>query len=257
MNESFSGKESTPPPQSARLELPPVVPYVTYAILGFTVLVYILQRVSVATLGYAVYEIDWLEVYGARFNEAIRMGEWWRLVTPVFLHGSVLHIFLNMYALFSLGSSLERHFGRGRFALLYFLGAFSGNVFSIMLGSENGYSIGASTAVFGLVGAQLVFLYQNRRLFGGQARKAIEGTVFIIAANLLIGLIPGLDPWGNVGGLLGGAMFAWFAGPCWEVVGIVPEFRLEDQRESREIIVAMVTTLAVFGAIAFWKLYSG
>jgi len=267
VNESFSGQEPraplaslepVPPPQAVRVALPFLAPMATYAILGLTVIVYLLQMASVAIFGYAVYQIDWLEVYGARFNEAIRMGEVWRFITPVFLHGSVTHIFFNMYALFSLGAFLERHFGHGRFTLLYFLGAFSGNVFSFLLTGENGYSVGASTAVFGLIAAEAVFFYQNRKLFGGQAKQAISNAVFIIAINLFIGLTPGIDNWGHIGGLLGGAMFAWFAGPRWEVAGAAfSGFKLEDQRESREIVLGAGLVILVFGALAVWGLLNG
>lgn len=265
MNGSFSGEEPrtppsplepAPPPQTVQVALPFLVPTVTYAILGFTVVVYLLQMLSVAILGYAVYQIDWLEVYGARFNQAIRMGEVWRFITPVFLHGSLPHIFFNMYALFSIGTFLEGHFGHGRFALLYFLGAFSGNVFSFLLTGENGYSVGASTAVFGLVAAEVVFFYQNRKLFGSQAKQAISNAGFIIAVNLFIGLSPGIDNWGHVGGLLGGAMFAWFASPRWAVAGSPFEgFKLQDGRESREIIIGLGLVVMVFGALAIWGMF--
>ena len=247
--------EPAPVPQPVRVSLPSLVPKVTYAILGFTVFVYILQLISVTILGYAVYQIDWLEVYGARFNTAIRAGELWRFITPVFLHGSVPHVFFNMYALLSIGSLLERHFGHRRFALLYFLGAFSGNVFSFLLTGENGYSVGASTAVFGLIAAEVVFFYQNRKLFGGQARQAISNAVFIIAVNLFIGLTPGIDNWGHVGGLLGGAMFAWFAGPRWEVVGISPYFHLQDQRDFRGVVLGAGLVIIIFGGLAIWGMF--
>lgn len=263
MNESFSGQEPSAPrapepvsqPQAVRVALPSLVPMATYVILGFTVFVYLMQMASVAIFGYAVYQIDWLEVYGARFNQAIRMGEVWRFITPVFLHGSIPHVFFNMYALLSIGSFLERHFGHKRFVLLYFLGAFSGNVFSFLLTGENGYSVGASTAVFGLVAAEVIFFYQNRKLFGGQARQAISNAVFIIAINLFIGLTPGIDNWGHVGGLLGGAMFAWFAGPRWEVAGISPDFHLQDQREFREVVLGAGLVIIVFGALAAWAMF--
>lgn len=247
--------EPVSPPQAVRVALPSLVPTVTYAILGLTVVVYVLQLLSVAVFGYAVYQIDWLEIYGARFNQAIRMGELWRFITPVFLHGSVPHIFFNMYALLSIGSLLERHFGHARFALLYFLGAFSGNVFSFLLTGENGYSVGASTAVFGLIAAEVIFFYQNSKLFGSQARQAISNAVFIIAVNLFIGLTPGIDNWGHVGGLLGGAMFAWFSSPRWAVTGISPDFRLEDQREYREVILGIGLVIIVFGALAVWGMF--
>ena len=139
---------------------------------------------------------------------------------------------------------------------LYFLGAFSGNVFSFLLTGENGYSVGASTAVFGLVAAEVIFFYQNRKLFGGQAKQAIGNAVFIIAINLFIGLTPGIDNWGHVGGLLGGAMFAWFAGPRWEVAGISPDFHLQDQREFREIVLGAGVVMIVFGALAAWGMFS-
>ena len=247
--------EPAPETQAVRVALPSLVPTATYAILGFTIVVYLLQMLSVAVYGYAVYQIDWLEIYGARFNTAIRAGEIWRFITPVFLHGSIPHIFFNMYALLSIGSFLERHFGHGRFALLYFLGAFSGNVFSFLLTGENGYSVGASTAVFGLVAAEVVFFFQNQKLFGGQARQAIGNAVFIIAVNLFIGLSPGIDNWGHVGGLLGGAMFAWFASPRWEVAGIFPNFHLQDVREFREIALGAGLVILIFGAMAAFGLF--
>jgi rhomboid protease GluP len=258
MNEPFPGQEPraplsslepVPPPQSVRVALPSLAPTATYAILGFTVFVYLLQMASMAMLN----GDDLPLMLGARANDLIRAGQLWRFITPVFLHGSVMHIFFNMYALLSIGSFLERHFGHKRFVLLYFLGAFSGNVFSFLL--TNGYSVGASTAVFGLVAAEVVFFYQNRKLFGNQAKQAIGNAVFIIAVNLLIGLSPGIDNWGHVGGLLGGAMFAWFAGPRWEVTGMSPDFHLQDQREIREIVTGAALVIIVFGALATWAMF--
>ncbi len=259
-----SGRESPAPPstlepaapaQTVRVALPSLPPTLTYVLIGFTVFVYLLQMLSVALWGHAAYQIDWLEIYGARINSAIRVGELWRFITPVFLHGSLPHIFFNMYALLAIGGFLERQLGHGRFALLYFLGAFSGNVFSFLFTGENGYSVGASTAVFGLIGAQAVFFYQNRELFGGQARQAIGNTVFIIAINLFIGLSPGIDNWGHVGGLLGGAMFAWFASVRWMVIGIPPDMTLSDQREPREIFTGAGIVFLTFGLLAAWGMF--
>lgn len=242
--------EPAPASQAVSVALPALAPKVTYALIGFTVFIYVLQLLSVAVIGYAANQIDWLEVYGARFNSAIRMGELWRFITPVFLHGSIAHIFFNMYALLSIGSFLERQFGHARFTLLYFLGGFSGNVFSFLFTGENGYSVGASTAVFGLVAAQLVFFYQNRKLFGSFARQAIGNSVFIIAINLFIGLTPGIDNWGHVGGLLGGAIFAWFASPRWEVVGSSSGLKLQDEREFRDIVLGAGLVIIIFGMLA-------
>jgi rhomboid protease GluP len=233
--------------------MPSLAPTATYVILGFTVLIYLLQLASMALLN----GNDWPLVLGARINGAIRAGELWRFITPVFLHLSFTHIFFNMYALFSIGSFVERQFGHNRFLLLYFLGAFAGNVFSFLLTGENALSAGASTALFGLVAAEGVFFYQNREVFGSQARKALGNTAVIIIINLFIGLSLGFDNWGHLGGFLGGAMFAWFAGPRWKVAGIFPDFHLEDQRELREVMVGVSVTILVFGALAVWGFFSG
>jgi rhomboid protease GluP len=241
-----------------RVSLPTSVPYVTYAIVGITGLVYLLQMASVAVYGYAeaAAGLDWLEAYGARINDLIRAGELWRFMTPILLHASITHILFNMYALIVFGVGLERHFGHGRFLLLYLLGGFAGNVLSFLL--SNGYSVGASTSIFGLVGAEGVFLYQNRGLFGKQFGRAIGNVIFVVAVNLMLGLTPGIDNWGHVGGLLGGLVFTWFAGPVWEVqqtppiFGTVPGAYLADRREAREVLTGAAVVVLIFGALAAW-----
>lgn len=247
---SFTDPEPVPAPQTVRVRMPSTPPTVTYVLIAVTVVFYILQQLATVFFGYAIYDIGWLEFFGARINSAILAGQLWRLITPVFLHGSLMHIFFNMYALLSVGSFLERHLGHVRFILLYFLGAFAGNVFSFLFTGSNGYSLGASTAVFGLIAAEAVFFFQNRSLFGAHAKQAIGNAVIIIFINLFIGLAPGIDNWGHMGGLLGGAMFAWFASPRWAVIGIPPDMDLLDQREAREIITGVGLVILVFGALA-------
>jgi rhomboid protease GluP len=156
-----------------------------------------------------------------------------------------------MYALLSFGTGLERHFGRGRFLLLYILGAFTGNVASFLF--SNGYSVGASTAIFGLLGAEAVFLIQNREVFAGRFRSAIGNIIFIAAINLfIIGSLPGIDNWGHIGGLLGGLIFTSFAGPLWEIEGIQPAYHLVDRRPAREVIIGAAVVVFIFGGLAMW-----
>ncbi|MFN3491330.1 MAG: rhomboid family intramembrane serine protease [Anaerolineales bacterium] len=252
---SFPDREPASVPQQIRVRMPDLPTMMTYGLIGITVFFYMLQMLSIAVWGYAVYQMDWLEYFGARINSAIRAGDYWRFITPVFLHGSLMHIFFNMYALFSIGGLLERHLGYARFIALYFLSAFSGNVFSFLFTGDSGYSIGASTAVFGLIGAQLVFFYQNRQLFGSYASQAISNIVFIIGINLFIGLAPNIDNWGHIGGLFGGAMFAWFASPLWAVSGIAPDLKLADQREAHEVYTGAAIVIFVFGGLAAWGLF--
>jgi len=230
-------------PQPASVSLPVSAPSVTYAILGLTVAVYLLQLLSQFVLGY-----DLPVALGVKANEAIRAGELWRFFTPMLLHGSIMHIGFNMYALLSFGSGLERHYGHGRFLLLYLLSGFAGSVFSFLL--TESHALGASGAIFGLIGAEGIFLYQNRQLFGNQVKPAINNIVVIVAVNLFLGLSPGIDNWGHIGGLLGGLIFAWFAGPRWSVVGLFPNFHLEDQREARDVILGAAILIIIFGALA-------
>lgn len=255
MNETPNPQPNNQPVQQIQIELPSIAPKITYIIIGFTVFIYALQFLSMGLIGSNFNGLDIFEFYAARSNDAIRAGQLWRFITPVFLHGSPLHIFFNMYALFSIGSFLERQLGHGRFALLYFLGAFSGNVFSFLLTGGGSFSVGASTAIMGLIAAEAVFFYQNRKLFGGQARQAIGNAVFFIVVNLVIGLSPGIDNWGHVGGLLGGAIFTWFAGPHWQVVGVPPLLHLQDKRELREIILGASLVVILFGILAIWGMF--
>ena len=244
--------QPAPQPRAVRIPLPVSVPYVTYTLIGVTSLVYVLRLLSVAVWGSTFQGMDYLELYGARINELIRAGEVWRFLTPAFLHASPPHLLFNMYALYAFGAGLERHFGHGRFLLLYALGAFAGNVFSFLMMSNGGFSVGASTAVFGLIGAEGIFLYQNRKLFGEQVKGAINNVVVVVALNLLIGLAPGIDLWGHIGGLFGGLIFTWFGGPNWKVEGIFPSFQLVDERETRDVLLAVLAVLVPFVGLAVW-----
>jgi rhomboid protease GluP len=225
------------------------VPLVTYVLLGLTILIYAFQFGTETLLG-----TDIPAVLGMKINEAIMAGEYWRFLTPMFLHGSILHIGFNMYALIVIGSGLEQRMGHGRFLLLYTLGAFAGNVFSFLFSASP--SLGASTAIFGLLGAEGVFLYQNRDLFGGQARRALQNVIGVAAFNLLLGLSPGIDNWGHVGGLLGGLAFSWFGGPKFgvEETAMFPFRRVVDVHDTGGVITGALLVIGVFGALAAWGL---
>jgi rhomboid protease GluP len=190
-------------------------------------------------------------------GSAVHAGQLWRLITPILLHDNsfpFFHILFNMYALYIFGVNLERYFGHRRYLLLYLLGGFSGNVLSFLVSSQRyTYSVGASTAIFGLLGAEAIFLIQNRKLFAGQFRRAISNIIFVAVINLfVIGSLPGIDNMGHIGGLLGGLIFTSFAGPRWEVEGIPPALNLVDRRSFREIVVGAATVILIFGALAMW-----
>jgi rhomboid protease GluP len=234
--------ETTPPPAvpGGQTVLRPVYrPYVTYTLIGICVLVYLLQ-LSTQTL----LRVDIPAYWGVKDNSLIMQGQIWRLITPMFLHGSIIHIGFNMYALFYIGPTLERFYGRRRYLGLFILSGFAGNVISFMF-SQNP-SLGSSTSIFGLLGAEGVLIYQNREIFGNTARRALSQVVMVAVVNLIIGLSPGIDNWGHIGGLLGGTLFAWFGGPLLQKQGLFPPYTLMDARGNREAILAGTGVGALF-----------
>ncbi len=132
---------------------------------------------------------------------AVATGEWWRLLTAPFLHAGLWHVGLNMFALWVLGGVVEPLLGRGRFLALYVLSALGGTVASYLFNSPLIVSVGASGAVFGLLGATLVLL---RRL-----DRDVSGVVVILLLNVVLGFVlPGIDWRAHLGGLLVGAVVA-------------------------------------------------
>ena len=102
----------------------------------------------------------------------------------------------------------------------------------------------------GLLAAEGVFLYQNQKVFGGVARRALNNIIMIEVVNFIIGLSPGIDNWGHMGGLLGGAIFAFLGGPILKVEGITPDLRVVDTRESSDVLRAAVLDILIFGSLA-------
>jgi membrane associated rhomboid family serine protease len=191
---------------------------------------------------------------GLKVNELIVMGEYWRLITPMFLHGSIIHLGFNLYALFIFGPGLERHFGRPRFIALYLLSGFAGNVLSFLF--TDAQSLGSSTAIFGLLGAEGVFLYRNRQLFGGSARRALNNLILLAVINLVFGLsTPGIDNWGHLGGLIGGTLFAWIGGPVLAVKNDYSGLSVVDTRETRDAVIAALVDVIIFGGLAAMTIF--
>ena len=229
-------------PGMRQVETSVVKPLITYAVLGLTVLVFLAQLLSENLLG-----LDVPAALGVKSNEAILQGQLWRLFTPMLLHGSLLHLGFNMYALYALGPTLEVHYGHARYLALYVLAGFAGNVTSFIFSPAN--SLGSSTAIFGLLGAYGVFLYQNRELLGGRGRRGLINIITIAAINLAIGTMPGIDNWGHIGGLVGGVLFAWIGGPKLKVEMNVGSVRLEDERQTSDALKAGVVVALVFGGM--------
>lgn len=220
-------------------------PILTYVLIVLTVLVYLAQVILEQ-----IYGFDLLFYLLGKVNQAILLGQVWRLITPVFLHASPLHLLANMYALYVLGRSNESTNGHLRFGLLYFISAFGGNVLSFVLGKYN--SLGASTATFGLLTAEAVFIWQNRNFFANRGRNNLINIAMILALNLMIGLSSGssIDNWGHVGGAIAGLFFAFLAGTRWTIERFdgIPAF--VDQRTNKDGWLAFGMVFLSFAAIA-------
>ncbi len=148
-------------------------------------------------------------VVGAKINPLVWQGQWWRLISCTLLHGNLLHLLFNGYAVFILGPLIERFYGPQRFFLLYTLSAVAASAASLWFTAIP--SVGASGAIFGLLGALVVFGLKFRRQVPPRVAKAFGyGLVPWVVINLIIGLLPGLpiDNAAHVGGLVAGILIA-------------------------------------------------
>ncbi|EFO79341.1 Rhomboid family protein [Oscillochloris trichoides DG-6] len=154
---------------------------------------------------------------GAKVNELIAAGAYWRLLSATFLHGSLIHILFNGYALYALGPETERIYGTRRFLALYFLAGLGGSLASYLLSPS--VSVGASGAIFGLIGGLGIFYYLNRAVLGNFGKAQVQNMATVALINLFIGFsAPSIiDNWGHLGGLVGGIVAGWALAPRFMV----------------------------------------
>lgn len=189
---------------------------------------------------------------GAKVNEYIAQGEVWRLFTATLLHDGILHLFFNLYALFALGPMLEAYLGWGRFTAIYVLGGLFGSLLSYAFSQS--ISVGASGAIFGIIGATTVYFFRYRNNFGAQGRAILQNMIVVIIINLAFGLGAGyIDNWGHIGGLLGGALVAVGLVPRYQPPSVVrygPQPLEEVNRRSWEVAwVALCSVVFVVGVV--------
>ncbi|MEC3895766.1 MULTISPECIES: rhomboid family intramembrane serine protease [Nocardiopsis] len=206
-------------------------PYVTWSILVMMVVGFVLQLGTSVPLGQALSTplVQHFSMWG---QGVVWHGEWYRLITAAFLHGGVLHLLFNGYAMYALGPQLERWLGHGRFLALWVLGALSGSVLSL-IATPNQPSVGASGAIFALFGAVFVI---GRRL-----RLDIRMLLVLLALNLGITfLVPGISWTAHIGGLVGGLLIG-------AVLAYLPSSSVKEGR--RTLVHTLL--LAAFGVLLF------
>lgn len=175
-------------------------PIITRGIIAVNILMWILM-----TLAGGSTNIGVLIRFGAMYSPLVLRGEYWRFVTPMFLHVGLMHLAFNSYALYNLGGLAERIYGRYRFVIIYGAAGVCGSFFSFLF--TRAVSAGASGAIFGLLGA---LLYFGRKRPGVFRRGFTANLITILLINLFIGFSnPGIDNFAHMGGLVGGYISAW------------------------------------------------
>ena len=173
-------------------------PIVTFALIGMNVGVFLLELLMGAGLS---AQSGWIYVHGVLYGPAVADGDWWRLITAPFLHYGPLHLGMNMLVLWFIGPALEEYFGHARYALVYVASGLAGSA-GALIWSPNALTVGASGAIWGLMGAALVLEARRIWVFGGQAMGLV---IFNLAITFVI---PGISIGGHIGGLIGGGLCA-------------------------------------------------
>lgn len=178
-------------------------------------------------------------------SAVVRDGEWWRLLTATVLHGGLLHLALNMYALWVAGTQVCRWFGNGQFLLIYWGSALAGSALSLHFSAQQAVSVGASGAVFGVLGAVLAGVYQHRaRVPRSVVAQLLTSQGLFVALSLAQGFTrEGIDNAAHVGGLLAGAVMAWL------LVEVVDDQASAAHRRRRQGWALAVVALAVAGLV--------
>ncbi len=172
-------------------------PMITYWLIAVNVILYVIPIL------FGQYN-DLINNYSV-WGPAIREGQYYRLLTGIFLHGGILHLLFNCYALYVIGSQVENFLGRIKFAIIYLVAGISGALFSVIFGG-NFASIGASGAIFGLMGALVYFGYHYRVYLGTVIKSQI---IPLIVLNLFLGFcVTGIDNFAHIGGLIGGTLMS-------------------------------------------------
>ena len=173
---------------------------VTKALVAINVAVYVAELVTgggVNGTGSTIY------LHGVLFGPLVEQGDWWRLVTAAFLHYGPVHLILNMVGLYWFGSLLEERIGSGRYLMLYLVSGLAGSAGALLW--PNGFltpTVGASGAIFGILGAGLVLERQRDYVFGGSA-------LGVILINFVLTFsISSISKGGHIGGLVGGIVCA-------------------------------------------------
>lgn len=212
-------------------------PYMTIGLIIINFIVFGLMTISGGT-----ENTQNLLKFGAIFKPLVlQNGEWWRLISAMFIHIGITHIVLNMVTLYFIGLQIEKLFGHSRFLIIYFVAGIFGNLVSLLFGNPLALSAGASGAIFGLFGVWLMLgeSFRQNPYIRSMARQL---GLFVILALISSLMESGIDAYAHVGGILAGFLVGYLVG--------VPKIGKVDTAKR---IIASVTLVALFG-VAIWIL---
>lgn len=170
----------------------PKKPIITYILIAINVLVFILS----------MFNENILLNFAVNRELIVNIGQYYRLFTGMFLHSGIIHLLFNMYALYIIGMQLESFLGKWKYLVVYLLSGLGASMLSIFF--SNSFSVGASGAIFGLMGALLYFGYHYRVYLDSVVKSQI---IPLIVLNLILGFtLSGIDNWAHVGGLVSGIL---------------------------------------------------
>lgn len=176
-------------------------PVVTYIFILICLFMFMLTKGST--------DLYTLTKYGANYTELTKQGEYYRLLSSIFIHIGFIHLLFNVYALYIIGPQVEDFYGKFKYFIIFIISGLSGSILSVAF-NPNTVAAGASGAIFGLMGALLYFGYYYRSYLG----NVVKGQILpLIAINLIIGFsVSGIDNAAHIGGLIGGILTAMASG---------------------------------------------
>ena len=201
-------------------------PYVTYALIGINTIIFVISMI-----------INILPLFAVN-RYFIVHGEYYRLITGIFFHNGILHLMFNMYSLYVIGTQLESFLGKVKYLIVYLLSGLAGSVLSIFF--SNSFSVGASGAIFGLLGSLLYFGYHYRVYLDSVIKSQI---IPLIVLNLSLGLmLRGIDNWAHIGGLIGG---------IFSTMGVGIKYKSEKYEMVNGIILYLIYILFILYMVFF------
>lgn len=194
----------------------PKKPVVTYILILINVLVFLglLIYNNFSITGNLLYQ------FGALTNDTLKNNEWFRFLSAIFLHAGFAHLICNMYSLYVIGPQIESFFGKWKYLFIYLFSGFAGGLMSALFLPEHTVGVGASGAIFGLLGSLVYFGYHYRAYLGSVMKSQI---IPLILINLVLGfMVSGIDVSAHIGGLIGGFLITM-------AVGVKYKSKKEDQ----------------------------